>query len=113
MEQRGLLFINWTENAVPIKDSEILDKLKKEWDLVKSGTQNKQFNICNEMIYGAIQILCMRGDIIAERIHFMYEGEKIERTVKPYGTSILPVASPKTTKLPKLWSKWMKEFIGF
>jgi len=110
---KGLLYINWTETATPLKDSEVLNKIKQEWSLVVDGTQTKQFNICNELVYAGIQILCMRGDIIAERIHFMLEGKEVDRNVKVYGSSKLPIASPKSIEIPEFFTVWMREFMGF
>jgi len=110
---KGLLYINWTETATPLRDSEVLDKIKQEWSIVAEGTQTKQFNVCNEMVYLGISVLCKRGDIKADKIRFMFEGTDIKALVDIYGSSKVPVAVPEFGKLPSLQENLMDEFLGF
>ncbi len=106
-KELGRLYINFTNTAAPVRDAEIIDKILADYELVKNGTQNKQLNVSNELFFSAVQVLCNRGEIKAEKIYFMVENIEVERVIT--SRNLINYAMPKTDKLPHMLFKWVDE----
>ncbi len=106
-KELGRLYINFTNTAAPVKDAEIIDKILADYKLVKNGTQNKQLNVSNELFFSAVQVLCNRGEIKAEKIYFMVDNMEVERVIKSRNS--INFVMPKADKLPHMLLNWVNE----
>lgn len=111
---KGYLFINYDPTATPIADEKIKEKILSEWALVKEGTQTKQFNVSNILVFAAVQHAAFKGELDGERIIFMIEQNKCQMRYKQFGSSIRPLPSCKELREKDLLnSTWMKDIMGF
>jgi hypothetical protein len=113
--KKGILYINFTRSAEPIADHKISEKLLSEYSLVETGTQNKQFNTSNYLVFCVVVFLCAEGKIIAEKVIFMHEGRELEMIYKPSGsvTVNLPITRDSELKSKDLYTEILKTLVGF
>lgn len=109
--KQGILYINYSKNAEPIADENMLSTIIKQYKIVYNTQQNKQFNVSNGLVFIGVQLLCLRGEIIAEKIIFMKDGFELKMRYDTVGSSNINIPL-WCDELPDFANRWLNEILG-